>query len=396
MKADDRFEFKAKDKRVIFLLILIGILSLVFGFSNEATRTRAWASVLLNNYYFITLSLGAVLFMAIQYAVQAGWSTVLRRVPEAMSTFLPVGALLMLGIYFGIHELYHWAHHGITDPTSPHYDALLAGKAGYLNIKFFLIRMVVFLGIWVLFAKVFRKNSLEEDASGNIQFYRKNFRNSCIFLAFYAITITLASFDWLMSLEPHWFSTIFGVYNFAGMFVNGVVGITLITLFLKGRDYLEKVNEDHLHDLGKLIFAFSIFWAYIWISQLLLIWYSNIPEEVTYYQARWIPHYKGLFFMNLVINFVFPFLVLMRRGSKRDFKTLKLVATILVVGHYLDLYLMIMPGPLGERAVIGLIEVGSFLGYLGLFVLVVFTALSKVKLVPQKVAYLEESLSYHQ
>lgn len=359
--------------------------------------TRFWAALLMNNFFFLGISLLSIFFIAINYLASAGWSAGLKRVPEAMSAFLPYAGVVMLVIFLlGKGSLYHWTMEGITDPSSPNYDSIIAGKAPYLNIPFFVGRMIIIIGVWSLFGIMFRKYSNLEDNTGygDLTYFHKSFRLAAIFLPFFGVSVSLAAWDWMMSIDTHWYSTIYSVYCFATLFVSCMIMMSLLIIYLKENGYLENVNESHLHDIGKFIFAFSVFWAYIWLSQFLLIWYANIPEEVLYYIPRFKGHYQPLFFLNLIVNFVLPLLYLMTRDAKRKMPVLKFVSVILLVGHVLDVYLLVMPGTVGDNNGM-LIEVGLFLVYLGAFLMVFFNTLAKHKLVPKNHPYLEESLHHN-
>lgn len=373
--------------------MVVGLCSIIFGFISDAERT--WANLLVNNFFFLAIALAGTFFLAIQYVSQAGWPVAIKRIPEAMSTYLPYAAVLTIIIFvFGHHSIYHWTHHDLIDPNSEHFDPIIAGKHKYLNIPFYMVRMIFCLGVWVLFSFLLRKNSLLADNApiGDNSYFKKNFRLSAIFLVLFAITSSVSAWDWLMSIDVHWFSTLFGWYVFSGLFISGIVVITLLVLYLKQNGYLEEINENHLHDLGKYIFGFSIFWAYLWFSQFMLIWYSNIPEEAIYFVER-IQNHKTLFLGMLFVNFVVPTLILMTRGSKRQAEILLIIGGILLVGHWIDVYLMVIPGVLGVSK-IGIIEIGTPIGFVGLFVFIVLSNLAKVALVPKNHPLLEESLHH--
>lgn len=391
-----RFTLSARVKGVATTLILIAIAATAIVWPSNPERV--WANLLLNNFYFTAVALAGALFVSIQYLSKAGWATVLRRVPEAMMAYLPVAAFFMLiffifAVVLNQHPIYHWAN------PEALLDSILAKKSGYLNTGFFVTRMLLILALWIGLAYFLRKESFAQDKSASGELSNRAMIISAIFVPVFAITLSLASFDWLMSIEAHWFSTIFGVYNFAGLFQNGMVVTTLIVLFLMKTGYFKGlVNENHLHDLGKLIFAFSVFWAYIWLSQYLLIWYANIPEESIYYVLRHDARHFPLFLLNLGINWVFPFLALMPRANKRSPKILGSVCLVLLVGRWLDLYLMITPSlNQGYVAVpIGVFELVMSLGFAGLFALITGWALSRAPLVPNRDPYLAESLHHHQ
>ncbi len=364
-------------------------------------ENKPWSNLLINTFFFLAISLGALFFLAIQYAAQAAWATVVIRVMEAMASFLAIPILIMLvlivtGIYHvGGNHLWHWMAEGIMDSNSPNYDKIIAGKEGYLNAPFFLIRSLVYLLGWVGGAILLRRMSLKMETSGDpAAIWRKMRSWSAGFLVFFAVTSSTSAWDWIMSIDTHWFSTLFGWYVFAGMFVTALTVLTLLVIYLKGQGYLEVVNHSHLQDLAKFMFAFSVFWTYLWFSQFMLIWYSNIPEEVTYYMARF-GEYKGLFFTMLVMNFLFPVLVMMSRDSKRNQGFVITAGIIMIIGHWLDVFIMISPGTVGAQWSIGLVQIGTFLGFAGLFLFVVFRTLAKAPLVPEKHPMFLESKYFH-
>jgi len=337
------------------------------------------------------ISLCGVVFLVLHSLGTSGWQVSIQRVPEAISTFLPVGGLLMfillIGMWFNLNHIYQWAH---TD----HSDKILEMKKAFLNMPFFSLRTVFYIGGWSLFAHFMRKNSILQDSDPDLKYFKRNNTLSGIFIVFFAITSSAAAWDWVMSIDPHWYSTLFGWYIFSGLLVSGIATIILIVLLLKKGGYLPNVNKEHLHDLGKYLFAFSILWTYLWFSQYMLIWYGNLPDETIYFIQR-LKEFRILFFVNLIVNFAFPLLALMTRNSKRASIVLAIVAIGLIIGHWIDFYLMIMPGTLGPKAGIGFIEIGMTLGYIGLFLGVVLNTLSKSNLVPLNHPYYKESLDYH-
>lgn len=353
-------------------------------------ENKPWSNLLINTFFFLAISLGALFFLAIQYAAQAAWATVVIRVMEAMASFIgvAVGIMLLLivtGVYhMGGNHLWHWMAEGIMTEGSPNYDAIIAGKEGYLNGTFFIVRSLVYLLGWAGGAMLLRRMSLKMETSGDPAKVWKKMRNwAAGFLVFFAVTSSTSAWDWIMSIDTHWFSTLFGWYVFAGMFVSALTVMTLLVIYLKGRGYLQVVNHNHLQDLAKFMFAFSVFWTYLWFSQFMLIWYSNIPEEVTYYMARF-GEYKAVFFTMLVMNFVFPVLVMMSRDTKRNQGFVITAGIIMIIGHWLDVFIMVSPGTVGAQWSIGLVQLGTFLGFAGLFLFVVFRALSKAPMVPEK------------
>jgi hypothetical protein len=306
---------------------------------------------------------------------------------------------VLMVVYFvmGHHDLFHWTHPELTEVGNKENDAIIAGKSAYLNVPFFVIRMVVYFVLWVLMLFLIRKQSFQEDIDGGTSFWHKNTINGATFLIIFGVTSSTAAWDWVMSIDPHWFSTLFGWYVFASWFVSGLATITLVLVLLKDAGYLKVMNQSHLHDMGKYIFAFSIFWSYLWIAQFLLIYYANLSEETVYYWDRFNGYggmYKPIFFVNVGLNFFFPFLVLMKREAKRQRIFLKIVCVGVLSGHWIDFYLMVMPGTVKGHGGFGLIEIGTVLTYLGIFALVVGTALTRALLIPKNHPMLEESI-YH-
>ena len=392
------FTINKKAKNFSMALMAIGLIALIYGFSTDAHR--AWPSLLFNNYFFIGIAVFGVFFVAKQYVSEAGWSIVLKRVPEAVMSALPVMSLIMLFIMFASimhwNHIYHWLHEGIMDPASDHYDKIIAGKEAYLNGSFFIIRTIIYLLGWNYFAKKLRALSVLEDKVVGTAIHFKSVSTSAWFMVFFAVTSAMASWDWIMSIDPHWFSTIFGWYVFAEWGAIGFTTILLFTLYLKRQGYLEDVNENHIHDLGKWIFAMSLVWTYMWFSQFMLIWYANIPEEVTYFMARLeVENYKFLFWFSMIINFIAPIILLMSRDAKRNNGRLIFVGCVILVGHWINSYLLVTPGTLGTHGHIGFVEIGMGLGFAGLFIYLVLNSLTKQPLETKNHPFLDESKNLH-
>ncbi|RAV28549.1 quinol:cytochrome C oxidoreductase [Sinomicrobium soli] len=356
-------------------------------------QNKPWAALYVAAFFFMMIPLGVLAFYAIQRVSQAGWSPILFRVMEGITAYLLPGAVLVFVILAlsGVHmnHLFIWM-----DSEVVAHDELIQGKAGYLNVPFFLVRAAVYIAGWVAYRHFSRKFSIAQDTAGDDSNFKKLFKMSAGFLVFFLVSESMMSWDWIMSVDPHWYSTLFGWYVFASMFVSGITVIALTTIYLKSRGYLEEVNNSHIHDLAKFMFGISIFWTYLWFSQFMLIWYSNIPEEVTYFITR-IEDYKLPFFGMVVLNFVFPLLVLMNSDYKRLNWFVVMTGIVILAGHYLDIYNMIMPATVGDQWFIGVAEIGGVLFFLGLFIYVVFTALTKAPLVPKRNPYIEESRHFH-
>ena len=359
-------------RRVAWALMTVGAAAAAVGAALIPQRT--WADLLLNGFFTIALALGGMVFLALHYLSGAAWSGGIRRIPEALMAALPVAAVLMLTLFFGREWLYPATR------VSPH--AAGSARELYLSTPFFFGRMVAFLVVWMAFARGLRRTSLRQDTDAAPRHHRQLVRNSAAFVVVFAISFSLASFDWLMTLTPHWSSTIFAFYTFAGVLVGGIAAVTLCVVLLVEGGYLaDAVDTDQLHDLGKLLFTFSTFWAYIWFAQYLLIWYGNLPEETTYYIRRTNEPWVALFLLNVVVNWVVPFLVLMPRAAKRNTAILKWVAVIVLAGRWLDLYLAVMPEMFPAPS-IGAVDVLIASGCSAAFFLIVTHALASAPLMP--------------
>lgn len=365
----------------------------------QQMQNRPWAAIYVATFFFFIIVLGVLTFYAIQYASQAGWSPVLFRVMEGITAYLPIITailfiLILLSGVFNMNHMFSWMNPDLVNPDSPDYDKIIAEKSGWLNVPFFLIRAAFYMLGWNLYRYLSRRNSIRDDNAEDNRWFKKNFKMSAGFLVFYIVTESMMSWDWIMSLDPHWYSTLYGWYIFAGMMVCGITVIALVTIVLKSQGYLEFVNDSHIHDLAKYMFGFSIFWTYLWFSQFMLIWYANIPEEVVYFVTR-VEDFKLPFFGMVVMNFVFPVLLLMNSDYKRVNWFVVLTGIVILAGHYIDVFVMVIPATVGTSWFIGIPEIGSLLFFFGLFVYVVFTALTKAPLLVKHNPFIKESKQYH-
>jgi hypothetical protein len=371
--------------RVLWGLAGLGAAGCVAGLVLDSGRT--WASLLLVSFWMVCMGLTGSFFVALGYACGAGWAVAFRRVPEAMMAALPVGAAGLLAVLLLYPDLYPWvAHHGEHGGF----------RSWWLSRPFFLGRTAVYLLLWFVFAAVLLRNSRKQDEDGSYTHTRRNTRVSIAYLGVFSLTFWLASFDWIMSLEPEWYSTIFGVYNFAGMFVSGLAAMILLLLWLRRsaplRDF---VTAEHLHDSGKLLFAFSTFWMYIFFSQYMLIWYADITEESVYYILRQKGVLAILFIANVVLNWGVPFLILLGSAAKRHPAVLGSMAALILLGRWLDLYLMIMPPVTNGAVPLPWIELSMMAGAMGAFGLAFLAWFRRAPQVPVHDPRLQQSLSYH-
>ncbi len=420
---DEKFTFTDKAKRLAFILMGAGLVLGLIGFftyhpniegltveqNHHLPIKRLLASILYNGYFFFVIAATATAFLAINQLANAGWYVAVRRVIEAVIAFMPAGAItVFVVVFFSLMVfhggIYHWAHDGVMEM-----DPLLAKKTWYLNKGFFLARVAIFTGFWTWAASMFRKYSHNEDAVGGLTNFDKTYRLSAAFMVIFGFTFSMFVWDITMSTDAHWYSTIFTIYNFASAWASAMTIIYLLTWYLRSEGYLDGiVTDEHQHDLGKWVFAVSMFWTYMWVAQFLLIWYANIPEEVAYYQPRMYGSYQFSFYFNLVCNFIVPFFFFMRRSAKRNPRLGAFVGTIILIGHWNDMYLMIMPGamnlatdvtdhnPTGILEVpsqgVGMMEVGFLALFAGMFLYIVLNALSKGNTYPTKHPFLKESL----
>jgi hypothetical protein len=381
---ETRFSQSQRWRRLSMLFAAIGGVGFLAGV--VTVPDSAWAHLLLVGFLGVGLGLSGALFVALQYVTRAGWSIALRRVPEAMTWLLPIGGALVLLALAAYPPLYPW--------TAEDYHPHSPFKHVWLNRPFFLVRAVIYLAIWMGLAFVMVRNSRRQDEDGSLAHTHSNARWAPLFLVVFGVTIWLASYDWIMSREPDWLSTIFGVYNFAGLFTAGLAFTILCVLWLRRHGpYRQILSEDHLHDLGKLLFGMSIFWAYIWYCQYMLIWYVNNPEETPYYLRRLEGVYEPLMYLNVFLNWVVPFFALMMRSSKRSAKVLINVSIAVLVGRWLDVYLMVLPADTTFLSIVT--ALAMTVGAIGVYVLGFGFGFAQAAAVPVHDPYLVESLPHH-
>jgi hypothetical protein len=388
----DKFEIPGILKIISLLLAGVGVICFIIGMRINSVAT--WGSFLVSSYYFLSISVGAAFFMAIQYISQSGWSSAFRRIPEAMTSWIPFAAVFFLLLWFGMHDLYHWTHEEAVES-----DQLLQHKSPYLNVPFFFIRMILSFALWITFVFILRKLSIREDSldpadhEGILAVFHKMELYSKVLVFVLAFTFSLAAFDWIMSLEPHWFSSIFAFKNFIAAFLHGTSIIALIVFILFKQGYFPFINKYHLHDFARYIFILSIIWGYMWFSQFIIIWYGNIPEETNYYFYRWHEGWKAFFWLQIALNWGVPFMVLLPVQSSRKLNVIIGVIIVLILGQYIDIFIQVMPS-LTEGFRFSPIDAGIFLGFAGLFTFVVSTSLAGANLIPRNHPYLEESLEH--
>ena len=424
---EEFFEFTAEGRKRVIYAFVAGLVALIAGIyllsrgEHEAANavaehgehlsggasshhgdydwtTRIWANVWLNGVFFTGIAVIGMFFVSIQYLAKAGWSSVVKRVAEAFPIFLLVtGPILLLTFIFKGDVIFHWMHEGITVKGSEHYDKIIAGKSGYLNSGFFIGRMVFFFVGWIALWQWMRRKSLDEDLNGGTKDFYEMVKIGTIFILLMGVSSSMSAWDWVMSIDTHWFSTMFGWYMFSSWHVTGLATITLTVLFLQDKGYMKYVSFNHLHDLGKFMFAFSIFWTYVWFAQFLLIYYANFPEETIYFLERWEGHdkiYKATEVLRVLFNFLFPFLILMTRDAKRTPIFLKIACSFIIVGHYLDFYQMIMPGVVGPHGGYGLVELGMVTVFASAFIYMVSIQLTKASLIAKNHPFLKEALHH--
>lgn len=427
---NDNFVFSAKERKFCITFMAVGLILFAVGaLLHLDTPQRIWTALLYNNFFFLLLGIAATFFLSAETLGYGGWVILVKRVSEAVNMYVPIGALLMVPILiFGLPSIYEWVNPDLYNPDSPHFDELLAGKQAYLNVPFFYTRVAIYLLGWSLFAYLHRKNSIQMDQSLDLKAYYRSKTISAVHLLFFGVTSSMSAWDILMSIQPHWYSTLFGWYTFISSFVSSMSLTMLFLLYLKDKGHLKLVNDEHIHDVGKFMFAFSVGWGYLFFSQYMLYWYANIPEETAYFNIRRHGNYLPIMYLLVVLNFLTPFLVLMTKSNKRNYKLLMAMACIIIFGHWLDFFQMSMPfvmqhaggahevaqhateaahGAAHEASAAayhvteyytilpGFIEFGLLLFYVGLFSFVIFRSLAQTSLVPVNHPFLKESVIHH-
>ncbi|WP_185851627.1 hypothetical protein [Blattabacterium cuenoti] len=382
--------FSKKLKKIILIFMLTGIFLLFIALTkgyffniHNREENQPWLSLYIGFFYFTTISLGSLFFLCIQNISKSGWSIVIHPVMEVISSFLPYGGLMILIILLlnamGMIHLFHWMDF-YNNPTSLKYDKIIANKKLFLNIPFFLIRSIIYVTGWSFFYFRIKKISHILNVTRSLMFYKKLNRISVLFIIFFSITSIIMGWDWIMSLNPHWFSTLFSWYILSTYIVTGIGILTIISLYLKKKGCFSFFNENHLHDLSKYLFSTSLLWTYFWFSQFLLYWYGNIPEEISYFIKRK-EIYHSIHLWILIPNFLVPFFGLMSSKNKKNPKVVFAVTCILLIGHYIDIYNLIVPDvkKLFDSK-FGLYEIGSLLLTGSLFSYILFLNLNKKEL----------------
>jgi hypothetical protein len=399
-----QFEIPGRYRSASLILMIIGAVSLIVGFflyANSDHGTRFWAALLQNSLYFLMICNSSMFFICATTLAFGGFQTTFRRVPEAISTAVPylggLAFIILMVLVFGHKHIYHW-----TDTAAVNSDEVLKGKSSFLNPTFFTIWTILIIGIWSVLGYKMRRLSydLDNGPTPTVEEGRRYIFTNTVWASLYMVWFVLtvmstAPWLWLMSIDAHWYSTMYSWYTFASTFVAGLALITLFVVFLKNKGYLELTNEEHLHDLGKFMFAFSIFWTYLWFSQFMLIWYANIPEETNYFQQRFHGAYAPVFWLNLIINFLAPLLIFMRRSTKRNYTVVTFMSALLLFGHWLDFYQMVFPSLYPKAVEMNLFDFGLALGFLGVIMFIAGRAFVAHPLIPKNHPFLKESVIHH-
>jgi hypothetical protein len=369
--------------------------------SDEHEQVHFWGTLMYNTIFWTLICNAAMFFLSFSAMAQAAWMQSFRRVPEAISTMVPIfgGITLMVLCYIIFdhkHHIYHWL-----DAEAVAKDPILKGKVGFLNPTFFVIWTTLTITLWSYFGYRMRQLNNQADiapmdAPTAKAFNIQSMVRSGFFLVWFGLTVaSTVPWLWMMSIDAHWYSTMYSWYTFASTFVAGMALIALWVVYLKNKGYLELTNNEHLHDIAKFMFAFSIFWTYLWFSQYMLIWYANIPEETVYFKHRVQGPYKGIFFLNLIINFLAPLLILMKRSAKRNYTLVALMAVVIIFGHWIDFYQMVMGSLMKEHVELGVLDFGILAFFVGVMIFFVAKALASKPLIAKHHPFLKESIIHH-
>ena len=400
----EKFEIPGKMKTWSLALIGVGLVSMVIGLvtkgfsGDEHEQAHFWGTLMYNTIFWTLVCNASMFFISVTTLAMGGWQQSFRRIPEAISAMVPIFgaitfAVLMYVVLSDKHHIYHWL-----DKEAVAKDPILLGKSGFLNPTFFIIWTTLTIGLWTLLGWRMRQISREADEAPMDQpsgesFVWRNTVRAALFTVWFALTVgSTVPWLWMMSLDAHWYSTMYSWYTFASSFVSGMSLIALWVIYLKNKGYLELTTQEHLHDIGKFMFAFSIFWTYLWFSQYMLIWYANIPEETVYFKHRVQGPYKGIFFLNLIINFICPLLILMKRSAKRNYTLVTFMAVLILFGHWLDFYQMVMGSLSKEQVTLGWLDFGILSLFVGLMIFFVGKSLASKPLIPKYHPFLKESV----
>lgn len=344
--------------------------------------------------FFFGLACAALFFYSIQHVAHAGWPIIVTRVMEAVASFIPWGGLILIVIMvlnvMHIGHLFHWMDPELTEPGNAHFDPILYEKKKFLNIPFYVIRNIIYVAGASFFVWKLKAMSKKVDETKSLRDYQYLYRWNVAYIAFFGFASAAWAWDWLMSIDPHWYSTMYIWYAMVSCLASAIAVIILVSVYLKKNGFLPEFNDNHLHDLAKFLFATSMLWTYTWFAQFMLYWYANIPEEVNYFFGRF-EYYAPTFLPMLILNFLIPLLVMVSSSIKRNYLVVTVMAFIVLVGHWVDYFNMVMPGTVGPYWNMGFLEIGALLFVVGLFMFVVFTALSKLKLIPTGNPFLHES-----
>ncbi len=384
-------ELPTRYTRLGVLLLAIGLVFGIVAFITD--QNRAVFNYLIAYSFMISIGLGSLFLIALEYIVGAVWSVPIRRIVEFFAATIPFLAILVIPLLFNMHELFHWSHEEAVAG-----DEILEGKAPYLNVPFFIIRVFVLIGIWSLFYFFFIRNSKKQDTTKDQNLTKLNIKLSAVFIPVFAISITITAIDWLMSIEPHWFSTIFGVYFFSGTVIASLAAVTLATVLLKENGYLHpSITNDHLYSLGGLMFAFINFWAYIAFSQFMLIWYADLPEESFWFLQKWNGNWAVFSILLIIIHFVVPYAALLAHPAKKNPKRLKFIAVWLLFAHLFDLFWLVMPesNQLSEGYSFSWIDLVFPIAIVGVLMLIFKMKAKKENLLPIGDPKLKRGLEFH-